>query len=276
MGIVNVTPDSFYDGGKYNDPLSALNKALLHIEEGADIIDIGAESTRPGAMPVDSKQESKRLFPALELILSRKPDAAISVDTRSAHTASMALDAGAAVINDISACRHDPAMLDVIVHYKPGYILMHAGGEPRTMQSDPQYDDIVTEIASFFETRLNYLVSAGVPEDRIILDPGIGFGKTVQHNMALLEAADTFAQFGRPLLVGISNKSFLGSLLGLQLHERQEATLKFTLSLAGRGYQWHRLHHIGSAALALEHAGLISRHKIAHLLPKQSGEASQA
>lgn len=255
MGILNTTPDSFYDGGLYADADAALVHARKLLYDGADIIDIGAESTRPGAYPVSAAEESRRLIPALRLIKDAFGNALISVDTRNSVTAMQALEAGAHIINDVSAFRHDPAMLDVLVQYKPGYVLMHSQGDPLTMQNNPSYDDVVDEVAAFFETRLSALAKAGLPEDRVVLDPGIGFGKKLEHNLALMQAGKRFAELGRPLLAGVSNKSLFGELHGLDIACRREATRKAIRLMAARGYNWHRVHDIEGAKTALDGMG---------------------
>ena len=207
IGIVNVTPDSFSDGGKYIDPRNAVAHGLRLLDEGAGMLDLGAESTRPFAEPVPEGEEIARLMPVVARLREQRPDAVLSVDTLKAGTARAALEGGADIINDVSACVADPALLDVLAEYKPGYVLMHSQGSPREMQVNPRYGNVVEEILAFFEEHLARLVKAGLPEDRIVLDPGIGFGKNKDHTVAILKGLERFASLGRPLYVGLSRKS---------------------------------------------------------------------
>ncbi len=213
MGVLNVTPDSFYDGGRYAAAEQALARAEEMIREGADVLDIGGESTRPGALEVSLQEESVRVLPLVEMISSRWPDIPISVDTRKASVAREALERGAALINDISALRHDPEMAQVLADFQAPVILMHMRETPATMQKNPRYSDVVGDIERFFEERLTFAARHGISEERIILDPGIGFGKTVEHNLTILKRLSEFLTLGRPLLVGVSRKSFLGRIL---------------------------------------------------------------
>jgi dihydropteroate synthase len=210
MGICNVTPDSFSDGGLYLRPEAALAEAWGTLDEGAAIVDVGGESTRPGAQPVSVDEELRRVEPVLE----RLAGAPVSIDTSKAAVARRALELGAELVNDITALRADPAMAEVVAAGGAYLCLMHMLGEPRTMQRDPHYDDVVSEVAAFLEERLRFAVAAGVPEDHIVLDPGIGFGKTVEHNVELIRRLDVLRELGRPVLVGLSRKSTLGRLLG--------------------------------------------------------------
>lgn len=253
MGIINITPDSFYDGGACLQPDVAVASAERLLSEGASIIDIGAESTRPGARAVCHEEEWGRLAPCIDLIRQAAPEAAISIDTRNSRTAALMLEAGCTIVNDVSACRHDPAMLEILAHYKPGYVLMHCQGEPETMQRSPVYEDVVDEIRAFFEYWLDRLIRAGLPENRIVLDPGLGFGKNPAHNLALLRHMDDFLQFGRPLLAGVSMKGLFRSLFGLDRSQRGEATATLSALLLTKGVAWHRVHEVGRvrAALAL-------------------------
>ncbi|GFK95114.1 Dihydropteroate synthase [Fundidesulfovibrio magnetotacticus] len=252
MGIVNATPDSFSDGGRFPGPEAAVDHALDMLDHGADVADVGGESTRPFAQPVDADEEERRVLPVVRGILARRPGAAVSVDTTKAHVAALALEAGAVIVNDVSACTADPGLLDVLAQHRPGYVLMHSQGDPRTMQVRPGYGSVLAEVARFFEVGLAMLVNAGLPEERIVLDPGIGFGKTLEHNLTLLRGLPLFAGFGRPLLMGLSNKSFLGGLLGLQVDGRGPATQVAT-ALAWRNGAWaHRVHDAAGAAQALK------------------------
>lgn len=251
MGIINLTPDSFFDGGQHADTPSAVQHAEQLLQEGAHILDFGAESSRPNAVPVSAQQEELRLLPVLEAVRQKHPDAILSVDTYHATSAARVLEAGADIINDISACCFDPALRDVVAQYKPGYVLMHSQGKPDTMQQAPRYTHVVDEVLHFFEHHLQALTRAGLPEDRIVLDPGIGFGKYVQHNIELLKNLNCFARLGRPLLMGISMKSFLGDMLGLPTAERACATQVVTALLAQQGAAYHRVHHVAATRRTL-------------------------
>jgi dihydropteroate synthase len=210
MGVVNVTPDSFSDGGLYLDVEAAVRHARDLIEEGAEIVDVGGESTRPRAEVVPVALELERVIPVVE----RLNDATVSIDTRKLEVAEQAIQAGARIVNDVSAFRHAPEMAGLVASSGAGCCLMHMLGDPKTMQDDPVYDDVVDDVKAFLEERLAFAVSEGVPEDKVWLDPGIGFGKTVDHNLELLRRLDELAALGRPLLVGISRKRSLGRLLG--------------------------------------------------------------
>ncbi len=251
MGIVNLTPDSFYDGGVHHMPPAGLEHALTLIEQGADILDLGAESSRPGAAELPPDEEIQRLAPVLMGLRHQAPWATVSVDTYHAATAAAVLEQGAVIINDISACAFDPGLLDVLVQYKPGYVLMHSQGRPQTMQHNPRYEDVRREVREFFECNLARLVRAGLPEDRIVLDPGIGFGKTLAHNLELLAHPEDWLGFGRPVLMALSMKSVFGGLLSLPPARRGAATVAATALLRARGVFWHRVHHVADARQAL-------------------------
>jgi dihydropteroate synthase len=210
MGVVNVTPDSFSDGGLFLDTRAAVAYARGLIEEGAAIVDVGGESTRPGSEGVSLDEELRRVEPVLE----RLQDVPVSIDTSKAEVARRALALGAVMVNDVTAFRGDPDLAGVIADSDAYLCLMHMLGEPRTMQEDPRYEDVVSEVAAFLEERLSFAVSAGIPEERICLDPGIGFGKTVEHNLDLLARLDEIVALGRPVVVGASRKRFLGRVLG--------------------------------------------------------------
>jgi len=211
MGVVNVTPDSFSDGGVNFDPGDAIATARRMLAEGAAIVDVGGESTRPGAEGVTAREELQRVEPVLEALRGEVP---FSIDTSKAEVARRALELGAELVNDVTALRGDPALAEVVADAEAYLCLMHMQGEPRTMQVDPRYDDVVTEVAAFLEERLGAAVAAGIAEERICLDPGIGFGKTVEHNFQLIRRLDELTALGRPVLVGLSRKSSLGKLLG--------------------------------------------------------------
>jgi dihydropteroate synthase len=210
MGVVNVTPDSFSDGGVNFDPQDAVASARRMLEEGAAIVDVGGESTRPGAEGVSLDEELRRVVPVLEQL----EGVPISIDTSKAEVARRALELGAELVNDVTALRGDPALAEVVAASGAYLCLMHMQGEPRTMQADPGYDDVVSEVAAFLEDRLRAAVDAGIAEDRICLDPGIGFGKTVEHNFELVRRLDELTALGRPVMIGFSRKSSLGKLLG--------------------------------------------------------------
>jgi dihydropteroate synthase len=257
MGIVNVTPDSFADGGRYADPARAVAHGLALVAEGADIVDVGGESTRPGSRPVPEAEETARVVPVVAG-LRRESRALISVDTTKAAVARAALDAGADIVNDISAFRFDPAMAGVVARSGAGAVLMHMKGTPATMQDDPRYDDLVGEIAAFLDDRLRVAEAAGVPRERLVVDPGIGFGKTVEHNLEILRRAADFLALGRPLLLGFSRKAFLGRVLGgLAPDERLEATLAAAVLAVERGAHILRVHDVGPVAKAVRAAEAI-------------------
>ncbi len=214
MGVLNVTPDSFSDGGSHEDPDRAVAHALGMIESGADLIDIGGESTRPGAAPVDAAEECRRVMPVLRA-LRRVSAIPISIDTRNAATAAAALESGADIVNDISALRHDPAMAETVRASGAGLVLMHMKGAPPDMQGDPHYEDVTAEVLAFLEERVASAHSRGIAPESIVIDPGIGFGKTVAHNLALLRDLPRLTALGCPVLVGVSRKSFLGRVLGI-------------------------------------------------------------
>ncbi|MCK9239879.1 dihydropteroate synthase [Desulfocurvus sp.] len=260
VGIVNATPDSFYDGGRHDAPEAAVAHGRRLLAEGAAVLDVGGESTRPGAEAVCAEREMDRVLPVVRGLAGhighgQPPDAApravISVDTFKARVAAAALDAGAAVVNDISACRFDPGLLDVVGQYKPGYVLMHSLGRPGTMQRDPRYADVVHDIVAFFEERLRALTGAGLPEENIVIDPGIGFGKTLEHNLDILRNIEAFGVLGLPLYVGLSNKSMFQQLLGLPVAGRGGATQAAVAVLASRGVRIHRVHDVAATVQTL-------------------------
>lgn len=251
MGIVNVTPDSFFDGGEHMQVEQAVAHALRLRDEGADMLDLGAESSRPGARSLSADEELRRLLPVLCRLRAVASGICISVDTYHAATADAVLRCGASVINDISGCVYDPALLDVLVQHRPGYVLMHRQGRPATMQNAPRYDDVRRDVMEFFDQMLNRLVRAGLPEDRIVLDPGIGFGKTLEHNLTLLAHAEEWLTFGRPVLMGLSMKSLFGDLLGLPVARRGAVTQTATALLWQKGIFWHRVHDVAAARQGL-------------------------
>ena len=243
MGIVNVTPDSFSDGGLYLDPAAALAHAVELLEQGADILDIGGESTRPGADPVAAEEELRRVIPVIHGLRERSIAIPISIDTSKASVAAAAIEAGASLVNDVTALRADPEMAGVVAGAPVDVCLMHMQGEPRTMQENPRYGDVVSEVKSFLEERMAAAMAAGIQEDRILLDPGIGFGKNVAHNVELLRRLGEIAELGRPVLVGPSRKRFLGTLTGgREVQERLPATIAACVVALEHGAAIFRVH----------------------------------
>lgn len=293
-GVINTTPDSFFDGGRFYGqgngntlcPDLALSHALELVAQGAQVLDIGGASSRPGAADVPEKEEQARVLPLVQALVAQLKSPApslslsvpaanavsnlctrafpfapcasplLSVDTWRASVAKTALEAGAAIINDISGALWDSAMENILAEYKPFYVLMHSKGKPVAMQNAPSYTSVVEEVLAFFEMRMEALVCKGLPESRIILDIGIGFGKSLEHNLILLQNIEKFLALGRPLLVGLSQKSLFGDLLGLAKGQRSEATAIAVALLASRGVVHHRVHNVLSAvqALRLTHA----------------------
>jgi len=250
MGIVNVTPDSFSDGGKYFAPARAVARGEQMAQDGADIVDIGGESTRPGARPVSAEDEIARVIPVIRG-LRRKISIPISVDTTKAQVARAALDEGADLVNDISALGFDPAMAALVAREKVPVVLMHMQGTPRTMQHSPAYEDVVEEVKSYLKGRVQFAVQAGVDAERIVVDPGIGFGKNLEHNLALLRGLAALAALGRPVLVGTSRKTFIGKLLDAAPEERLEGSLAAAVATALAGANMVRVHDVKEAARAL-------------------------
>jgi dihydropteroate synthase len=253
MGVLNVTPDSFSDGGAYLDPGRAVERGLELAAEGAEIIDIGGESTRPGSSPVPEAEELDRVLPVVRALRPRTP-ALLSVDTTKAAVARAVLDAGADVVNDTSALRADPAMAGVVAGTGAGLVLMHMRGTPLTMQDSPHYDDLMGEIMGFLEDRLRAAGAAGIPPERVIIDPGIGFGKTAEHNLEILRGLAAFGRLGRPLLVGVSRKAFLGRITGQPPAARLEATIAAAVLSVERGADILRVHDVGPVARAVRTA----------------------
>src|SRR4051794_31598870 len=258
MGVVNVTPDSFSDGGLFLDSGAAIAHGLQLAEEGAGVLDVGGESTRPGASPVSADVEIERVVPVVERLAVG--DVTVSVDTRKAAVAGAALQAGARIVNDVSAFRHDPSMAGVVAGAGAGCCLMHMlGDDPRTMQSDPRYDDVVSDVKAFLSERLEFAVAEGVAEERVWLDPGIGFGKTIDHNLELLRRLDEIAAIGRPVVVGTSRKSFLGRLTGRAERERDAATVATNVMAFERGASVFRVHEVRGTVDALKVAAATLR-----------------
>ncbi len=250
MGIVNVTPDSFSDGGEYLDPTAAVEHALQLVEEGADVIDVGGESTRPGSEPVTAEEELRRVVPVVER-LARETSVPVSIDTSKAAVARACVEVGAAIVNDVTGLTGDPEMPRVCAAADVAVVAMHMQGTPQTMQSEPTYDDCVSEIRDYLAARLESLKAAGIVEDRICLDPGIGFGKTAEHNLELLAAVERFRDLGRPILVGHSRKRFLSKVLGRPVEERTAGTVGVSIALAAQHADLLRVHDVRAVKDAL-------------------------
>jgi dihydropteroate synthase len=255
MGVVNVTPDSFSDGGMYLDPERAIAHGRRLVAEGADILDVGGESTRPGAEAVSVGEELRRVVPVVEGLA--EAGAAISVDTSKAAVAAAALDAGARIVNDVTALRGDPEMAALCAERGATVVLMHMLGEPRTMQDNPQYGDVVAEVGDFLAARMAAAVAAGVAAERIWLDPGIGFGKTAAHNMELLRRLGELDRLGRPLVIGTSRKSFLGRIDGSPPDARLGGTIASSVIAAAEGAAVLRVHDVAAMRQALSVAAAV-------------------
>jgi dihydropteroate synthase len=251
MGVVNVTPDSFSDGGRYLDREAAIAHALELEAAGAAILDIGGESTRPGAEPVSAKVELERVVPVISGLVAAGCAAQLSIDTSKAVVAAAALDAGATLVNDVTALRGDPEMAPLIAARGVECCLMHMLGEPRTMQADPHYDDVVGEVRAFLAARLEFAVEAGVAAERVMLDPGIGFGKTVAHNLELLRRLEEIVALGRPVVIGSSRKSFLGRITGREVGDRLPGTIATNVLAYERGARVFRVHDVAPVIDAL-------------------------
>jgi dihydropteroate synthase len=253
MGVINVTPDSFSDGGVHFDPDRAASAARRMRDEGASIVDVGGESTRPGSDGVSLDEELRRVVPVLERL---DGDVPVSIDTAKAEVARRALALGAELVNDVTALRSDPDLAGVVADGGAYLCLMHMQGEPRTMQRDPRYDDVVSEVASFLDERLRVAIAAGIPEDRICLDPGIGFGKTVEHNLELIRRLDVLTALGRPILIGISRKSTLRALTGSD--DLLAASVAAAVTAFERGATVLRVHDVKPHVDALAVAGAVA------------------
>jgi dihydropteroate synthase len=255
MGVVNVTPDSFSDGGLYLDPEAAVAHGRELIEDGAKILDVGGESTRPGAQPVDEAEELARVVPVVEGLTGLVAE--VSIDTSKAAVAAAALGAGAGIVNDVTALRGDPEMPSVCAERGATVVLMHMLGDPRTMQDDPRYDDVIDDVKAFLAERLEAAVAAGIAEGRVWLDPGIGFGKTAAHNMELLRRLGELRNLGRPLVVGTSRKSFIGKVDGSAAGDRLGGTIASSVIAAAEGAEVLRVHDVAEVRQALAVAAAI-------------------
>lgn len=258
MGIVNVTPDSFFDGGRFLDPEAAVAHALRLVQEGADLLDIGAESTRPGSVPVEESEERRRLIPVVAAV-AKAVSVPISVDTSKAVVAKAAIDAGAVIVNDVTALRGDPAMVDLIAMSGAGVVLMHMQGTPQTMQLAPRYHDVVEEVGDFLAERVRFATERGVTKSQIMLDPGIGFGKTLAHNLDLLAQLRTFTKLGLPLLVGPSRKAFIGHLVEHSMQDRAWGTAGVIALAVEQGANVLRVHDVAAMKDVVRVAAAISR-----------------
>jgi dihydropteroate synthase len=250
MGVLNITPDSFYDGGRHLDSKKAIAAGVAMVAAGADLIDIGGESTRPGAQPVSEAEELARVLPVIRG-LCKEIAVPISIDTYKAQVARAALAAGADIVNDISALRFDPAMADLIAAEKVPVVLMHMQGTPRTMQADPQYTDVVREVRDFLATQLYDAMDAGIAPEAIVLDPGIGFGKSLDHNLQLLRGLSIVAALGQPILVGVSRKTFIGKILNLDAGDRLEGSLAAAVAAVLGGANIVRVHDVAETRNAV-------------------------
>lgn len=270
MGIVNVTPDSFSDGGQWLDSDRAVQRGLQLAADGADILDFGGESTRPGAEPVGLEEELRRTIPVIAAI-RRQTEIPISIDTYKAEVARRALDAGASIVNDISGLTFDPAMLAVCAGSSCGVICMHIQGTPQTMQADPRYDDVVRDLQTCFRRRLEELAAAGIDPERVVIDPGIGFGKTAEHNLEILAHIGAFRSLGRPVLIGHSRKGFLKKVLGRAVDERLFGTIGVAVAAAMQQVDILRVHDVAAIRDAL-----VAWRAVAERIPSAAPELPHA
>jgi len=263
MGVINTTPDSFSDGGKHLDAEVAIAAGLEMLRAGADIVDVGGESTRPGSVPVETAEELRRTIPVVEAICGEIPGAWVSIDTRRRHVAEAAVRAGARIINDVSGFRDDPELIDLARDEGSGVIVMHMLGVPKTMQREIRYSSFPGDIFTFFEERIEALESRGIPADHIVIDPGIGFGKTFDQNLTLINRLDYFRRLGKPILVGPSRKAFLGKILGLpEPAARDTGTLAAITAAILRGASIVRVHEVPSAVQVCRVADALVREKV--------------
>ncbi len=251
MGVINVTPDSFSDGGRFSTPELAVARARSLVAEGADLLDLGGESSRPGSTPVSLDEELRRVIPAIEAIV-KAVDVPISIDTTRLEVARQAIRSGATIVNDISALTREPNLARLIAETGAGVVLMHMRGRPRTMQVDPHYRDVVAEVHEFLGLRIDAAVAAGIPRERIAIDPGIGFGKTYAHNLELLRKLDRFASLGCALLIGTSRKGLLGNLTGRPVDQRETASIVSSLASVVSGANIVRVHDVGPMVDAIK------------------------
>lgn len=260
VGVVNVTPDSFYDGGRFLDKDSAVAHAIELERQGAEILDIGGESSRPGAEPISANEELRRVMPVIEALAGRV-QVPISIDTMKPAVARAALRAGASIVNDVGANRFDPEMWQVVAEFGAGYICVHMQGTPLTMQLNPAYSDVIAEIAAFFADRLERLAKAGVKPEQVVLDPGLGFGKTLEHNLQLLAGLDRFKKFERPLMIGASRKSFIGRVLGVEPKDRLVGSLACASWAVAVGANMVRAHDVAETVQVVRMTEAIQTHR---------------
>ncbi len=258
MGILNVTPDSFSDGGRFLDPQRALAHCEHLVNEGADLVDIGAESTRPGSAAIDEREELRRLKPVVEVI-GKHATVPLSIDTRKAGVAERVIDWGASIINDISALEHDSRMGDVIARTKAGLVLMHMQGTPQTMRQYCRYDNVVEEVREYLRIRMDHAGEMGIAREQILIDPGIGFAKNEQQNLSLLKGLGVLRQLGRPVLVGVSNKSFIGKVTGQPVEQRLMGTAAAVTAAVLGGAGIVRVHDVGSVREVVRMAEAIAQ-----------------
>lgn len=267
MGVVNVTPDSFFDGGEHDTPQAAVSHAQLLIDAGATIVDVGGESTRPGAPAVSAEEEIARVEPVVAGIAQTRPDALISIDTSKLAVAERAVAAGAGYVNDVTAFTAEPELAEFVADAGTDCCLMHMQGQPRTMQQNPQYDDVVDDVRAYLEERLAFSVEHGVSEEKVQLDPGIGFGKTLDHNLELLARLDEICSIGRPVVIGVSRKSFIAKVAesrettGSEVEDRLPGTIAAHTMALERGAKVFRVHDVAEAAQALAVADAV-RHRM--------------
>ncbi len=259
MGIINATPDSFSGDGIFLDSKTAISQAMKLVDEGADIIDIGGESTRPGSEPVTVDDEINRVIPIIEGIKNQGIETPISIDTRKLKVAEKAVDAGAVIINDVAALEDEPEIADFIAENNLGVVLMHMLGRPKIMQDEPHYNDVIGEIGEFFEERLSFALSKNIPKENIVLDPGIGFGKYLEHNMRIMNECGEWLKFGRPVMVGPSRKRFIGEILDVDVTERLYGTIGACVASFYSGASIFRVHDVGPVREALKVACCIKR-----------------
>jgi dihydropteroate synthase len=258
VGILNTTPDSFSDGGRFLDRATAVAHATRMVDDGADILDVGGESTRPGSTPVSADEELERVHPVIERLAELHPAVPLSIDTRKADVAAEALAAGAAIVNDVSGGA-DPAMFDVVRDREAAVVLMHMRGDPTTMQEAPHYDDVVGDVHEYLRQRIEAAELAGIDPERIAVDPGIGFGKDLDHNLVLMRRVDALLDLGRPVLVGPSRKKFIGTILDLPVEERVEGTVGAVVWMVARGAHIVRVHDVKEVVRAVRVSDAIAR-----------------
>lgn len=263
MGILNTTPDSFSDGGEFLDVDRAVAQGIRMMDEGATIIDIGGESTRPGAQPVNAADELARVLPVIDRLtpVAEERGVLISIDTMKAEVARQACKHGAQIINDVSGFLGDPDIATIAAEFGAGVCIMHMKGEPRTMQTNPVYDDVVVGVTEFFERQLDFAISAGIEPEQVVFDPGIGFGKSLEHNLQLLAAVAQLSIADRPVLIGVSRKSMFGKLLNAEVDERLPPTIAVTALTRLAGAPLHRVHDVAPNLAALKTAEALLAHK---------------